>query len=138
MTPRKQRPGYAAAGQFLCRRHTHDPATGHVSDICNKPVPPGELTHLAHNSPSGDYLALCVSHREELSKLVEEFVSASLGTARLLSELNELSNGQLVSDTELRERLDATNVRPFDRRGPLSAYERKTALEMVERRPPVA
>lgn len=136
MAPRKQRPGYVAEGELLCRRHSYDPETRRVTKICNKPVPAGELPHLALNSPSGDYLQLCTDCREELYAQVAEWVGASFGTARLVAELLPLSDGQLVSETELKERLAAIGQRDLGKKGPLTPKEREIGLALVSQKPP--
>jgi hypothetical protein len=130
MAPRKQRPGYASRGQYQCRRNTYDPATRKILSVCLKPVPPGELTYVAVNTLSGHYLALCKGCRKELDGVMEEWISASEGSARLLAELTKLPNGELVSETALRELLDEVGERDADKKGPLSATERKRAIEL--------
>lgn len=131
MTPRVQRPGYAAAGQYFCRSHTYNPTTRKVTGICGKPVPAGELPHLAYNSTQGDYLALCGDCRAELAEMVEDFVGASLGTARLLADLVALPTGELVSEADIREVLARKEKRKRDKKGPLSAAERKVGLDLL-------
>lgn len=138
MTPQKQRPGFAALGQYVCRKNEYDPDTGHVIWACNKPVPEGELTHLALNSPGGDYLVLCRECRAELAKVVQGWASASQGKAKLLAELRPLTTGQLVSETDLRAALVDAEVRSPTKRGPLSRDEVQQGLALLEEHPPRA
>lgn len=135
MAPRKQRPGVAARGQFQCRRNTYDPETQQITGVCLKPVPEGELTYLALNALSGHYLALCEDCREELTTVIDEWLGASLGAARLLADLSEMPDGTLVSEHTLREALDADGVRAKSKGGPLTESERSIAvgLELARR-----
>lgn len=134
MAPRKQVPGYALPGQYNCRRNVYDAETKKITSICMKPVPEGELTWLSLNSPKGDYLAICSDCRAELGAVIEEFVAASLGTARLVADLLALPNGQLISEKTLRERLDEAGIRDASKTGLLTEEERSLGLELVRAR----
>lgn len=96
------RPGWAQEGQYKCLVNRYDQEADEAF-ICGKDVPEGELTHVALNSRSGQYLALCTKHREALEETMEEWLSASVGFGRLLASLTQLRGGRLVSHTELRE-----------------------------------
>lgn len=124
----KERPGYAAAGQYTCKRNWTDEATGALT-MCNRPVPEGELTHLALNTRSGSYLALCIDHRVELEEEMLLWLSARVGVGRLLSDLLELPNKELVSHTDLRNVLIAQGEGEM-KPGPMTTEQQLRAVEL--------
>lgn len=132
MTPRTQRPGYAAAGEYTCRRAYRDSA-GAIESVCSQPVPEGELPHLAYNAPSGTYLVLCGDCREELDAEVQYWRSSSFGAARLLAALHTLPGGILVSEKRLRELLAQYAVRALNVPGPMTEQERAIAIDLAVR-----
>ena len=122
------RPGWAEEGQFRCLVNTYDMEKDEAI-ICGKPVPEGELTHVALNSRSGQYLALCTRHRGALEETMDEWFSASVGFGRLLASLTELRSGRLVSNTELREILLRHEV-PVPKNGPLTPEQTVKAVAL--------
>lgn len=124
----KQRAGYAAAGQYTCKGNWTDRQTKEIV-VCGKPVPEGELTHLSLNVRSGSYLALCVECRVDLEEELLPWLAAQVGVGRLLSDLTELPNKELVSHSDLKQVLvdhQKLELKP----GPLSPEQQLVAVEL--------
>ncbi|MFD4858404.1 hypothetical protein [Streptomyces atratus] len=92
-------------------------------------MPEGELSHLALNSRSGSYLALCADCRITLEEELLLWLSARVGVGRLLSDLLELPNKELVSHTDLRKVLidqDGAEMKS----GPMTTEQQLRAVEL--------
>ncbi|MFJ1700422.1 hypothetical protein ACIOHC_36125 [Streptomyces sp. NPDC088252] len=96
-------------------------------------MPEGELSHLALNSRSGSYLALCADCRTDLEEELLPWLAARVGVGRLLSDLLELPNKELVSHTDLRKVLieqDGAVMKP----GPMTTEQQLRAVELRDGR----